>query len=116
MTQSEIKEMAKNMVGDGQSPNKYFVTYSPMIEIATDYTASGDTEVDYECADGFDESDTVIKVFDTSEEARAYYESIDLDVYDGICSVMIEDRMHGMLEEKVLQKIISIDYQMIERN
>lgn len=111
MTQSEIKEMAKNMVGDGQSPNKYFVTYSPTIEVVNDYRSEN---IEYEYAKGFDESDQVIEVFDTYEDAIAYYENIDLDQRDGVCCATIEDRMAGTVRQKILQKVVSIEYSQIE--
>ena len=31
MTQQEIQKMATEIIGDGQSPNKWFVTQSPYI-------------------------------------------------------------------------------------
>jgi len=111
ITNEQAKAMAREMVGDGQSPNKFFVTSSPWYNVTDEY---GDIES--ELLDGFDHVCVDTRVFDTLEEAEDYYESVDLDIYDGIASVLIEDRKTGTIKEKYLEKIVKVDYTMIERD
>ena len=109
MTQKEIKALASEIIGDGNTPNKFFVTSSPYYFETDEY---GD--MDSHVLDGFDPADTDTQVFDTLEEAEAHYDNIDLDIYDGVGSVMIEDRLTGQIKEKAIQKIIRVDYIMTE--
>lgn len=109
MTNEQAKAMAREMVGDGQSPNKFFVTSSPYYNVSDE---SGDLES--ELLDGFDHNYSETRVFDTLEEAENYYDGIDLDIYEGVGSIMIEDRFTGTIKEKSLEKIVRVDYMMRE--
>ena len=109
MTNAQAKAMAREMVGDGQTPNKFFVTTSPYCNVTYDF---GDTQS--ELLDGFDHNSSETKVFDTLEEAENYYEDIELDIYRGIGSVMIEDRKTGVIKEKYLEKIVTVEYMLRE--
>lgn len=110
MTQQEIKELASKIIGDGQLPNKFFVTESPMILVT-----GGFGERDYDYIEGYENSDpTTFGPFDTYEEALAAYDKADLDIYEGIGSVTIEDRLTGQIKEKVLEKIVRTDYSYVE--
>lgn len=110
MTNQEAKALATEIVGDGKTPNKFFVTSSPYYYEVDEY---GDQES--QLLDGFDnDSSSETQAFDTYEEAEAYYDDIELDIYDGVGSVMIEDRLTGTITEKSLEKIIRVEYVMTE--
>jgi len=107
MTQSEIKKLASEMVGDGGTPNKFFVTSSPYIKVYD--------EEDYGYIDELIENCDVNAIetfgpFDTYEEAKEAYLDIELDVDAGIGSVIIEDRECGTVCERFLKKIVRVDY------
>ena len=108
MTQDEIKALASEIVGDGQTPNKFFVTTSPFIKVTNDY------DTDSELLDGFSEEDFETQVFDTFGEAKRYYDEVDLDSYSGIGQVHIEDRQTGTICERYLEKIVTVDYNQKE--
>jgi hypothetical protein len=105
MTQKEIKALASEIVGDGQGPNKFFVTTSPNVIIVDEF---GDQSS--ELLDGYTKDDTFIQVFDTYEEASEYFESVELDIYDGTAQVTMEDRLTGTIKEHYLSKVIRTDY------
>ena len=105
MTQSEIKALASEIIGDGQLPNKFFVTTGPWVTIVDEF---GDQES--ELLDGFYENDTWTQMFDTYEEASKYFESIELDIYDGTAQILLEDRLTGTIKEVSLEKVIKVDY------
>ena len=110
MTQQEVKELASILIGDGLLPNKFFVTESPMILVTNE---SGDK--DYETIEGYEEEPSyTFGPFDTYEEALAAYNDSDLDFHEGVGSVMIEDRLTGTIQEKVLEKVITVEYSYTE--
>lgn len=111
MTNQEVRELATEIVGDGKLPNKFFVTSSPYYHEIDQY---GD--YDSHILDGFEDSQTESKVFDTFEEAEAYYDDIELDIYDGIGQVMIEDRLTGIIKEKSLEKVVRVEYSLVEHD
>lgn len=111
MTNAQVQAMAREMVGDGQSPNKFFVTSSPYYLEVDEF---GDSES--MLLDGFEHGDSEARVFDTLEDAEAYYETIDLDIYEGVGSVMIEDRQTGVIKEKTLEKIVRVEYMLREHD
>ena len=105
MTQAEIKALATEIIGDGQMPNKFFVTSSPWVTIVDEY---GDQES--ELLDGYTADDTWTQVFDTYEEANDHFQKIELDIYDGTAQVLLEDRLTGVIKEMSLQAVIKVDY------
>ena len=105
MTQAEKKLLATQIVGDGQTPNRFFVTTSPYVTVADEF---GDQ--DLEILQGFSDIDIWTEVFDTYEEANKYFGNIELDIYDGITQIMLEDRKTGVIKEVSLQKVVKIDY------
>jgi len=109
MTNVQAQSMAREMVGDGMTPNKFFVTSSPYYTVTYDLG-----EVESELLDGFDHNYSETKVFDTLEDAEAYYDEVDLDIYEGVGSVMIEDRLTGQIKEKSLEKIVRVEYMFRE--
>lgn len=109
MTNQETKQLATEIVGDGKSPNKFFVTSGPYYFEVDEF---GDREA--VLLDGFTDNHVDTTIFDTFEEAEKYYNDIELDIYDGIGQVMIEDRKSGIIKEKALEKIVRVEYSMIE--
>jgi len=112
MTQQEIKKLASEIIGDGQTPNKFFVTVSPHIMVYTN-----DNEIDTRLMDGFDDADAhtiTFGAFDTFEEACEAYDDIDLDPYLGQCQVVIEDRLTGQIKQKCLEEVVRVDYSIRE--
>jgi len=111
MTQTEKKALASEMVGDGQTPNRFFVTTSPHFYVVSE---SGDR--DFELLEGFSNEDSETEVFETYEEAKEYYDNADLDVYSGDSYVMIEDRLTGVISEKYLEKVARVEYSLVEHS
>jgi len=111
MTNQEAQKLARELVGDGQDPNMFFVTSGPYYYEVDEF---GDTESIL--IDGYNHNDTNTKVFDTLEEAEEYYDTVDLDIYEGIGQVMIEDRKTGVIKEKTLEKMVRIEYSFREHD
>lgn len=105
MTQPEIKALASEIIGDGQLPNKFFVTTAPWVTIVDEFGDQG-----FEMLEGFNESDIWTEVFDTYEDANKYFESIELDIYHGTAQILLEDRKTGVIKEVSLEKVIKVDY------
>jgi hypothetical protein len=105
MTQAEKRELASEIIGDGQLPNKFFVTTAPYVTIVDEF---GDQ--DSEMLEGFSDIDVWTEVFDTYEDANKYFESIELDIYDGTAQILLEDRKTGVIKEVGLQKVVKVDY------
>lgn len=95
MNKKEIQDLAMQIVGDGQTPNKFFVSISPYY---MDLSNGG-----YILIEGYEDKDLQIKVFDTLEEADAFYSEQELSNDYGIGIVTIEDRLIGTIKEKTLQ-------------
>ena len=85
------------MVGDGKSPNKYFVTTSPW------YMLKGGE--DMKVIPGFDENNSETVVFDDKDEAMAYYNDMELSFRYGCGQVTVEDRKVGVLCERFLKEV-----------
>ena len=110
MNQQEVKKLASEIIGDGQLPNKFFVTESSNILVTDEF---GDKN--YEVIPGYEEEASyTFGPFDTLEEALAAYDEADLDIYEGIGCITIEDRLTGQIKEKALEKIVRIDYSYVE--
>lgn len=112
MTQVEIKELATQIVGDSQEPNQFFVTESPCILVFDEFG-----ECEYELLDGYEDKDSyMFGPFKTFEEAEDAYNESELDIYSGVGSVTIEDRMTGQIKEKCLEKVVRVDYSYREND
>ena len=107
MIQEQIKQMAREMVGDGGAPNKWFVTYGPYVMVYKD------GERDYELIEGYNENEDVFTYgpFDTYEDAVECYDEQELYARIGIGQVMIEDRQCGVVREKWLTKRMVVEYE-----
>ena len=111
LTEAQIKELAREIIGDGKDPNKFFVTVSPYFTVDND--EHGDPynmELESELLDGYTKEDTETRLFDTFEQANEYYKSIDLDPHEGIGQVIMEDRKTGVIKQKELTKVVRVDY------
>jgi hypothetical protein len=100
MTQVEIKALASEIIGDGQLPNKFFVTEGPYVMVRVD-----EYESDFAKIEGFEDTQsTTYGPFDSYEDALEQYNECELDEGCGIGQVFIEDRLSGQMREKYLEK------------
>lgn len=107
MTQAEVKNLASEIIGDGQSPNMWFVTTGPYVRIQT-----VDYEQDSELISGYSDKDTyTYGPFDNFEDAVDCFDEQELDVNYGIGQVCIEDRQCGTVTEKWLTKKVKVVYE-----
>ena len=102
--QTMTKQLAREVVGDGQTPNLWFVTYGPYVAVKE----GGD----HELIEGYDpEKDTyTYGPFASYEGARRCYDEIELDFDSGIGEAMIEDRECGVVTEKWLSQRVEVTY------
>jgi viroplasmin and RNaseH domain-containing protein len=107
MTQQEIRELARDTIGDRQEPNHFFVTTSPWITVTGAEDAS-------DIIDGYSVEDYETLMFDSYEQAKAYYDNTYPDADCGIGTVLLEDRKTGIIAEKRLEKVVRIDYSYTE--
>jgi hypothetical protein len=100
------KDLATEIIGDGKSPNVWFVTQSPYFMKYKD--GYGESFL----LDGFDASEYSVMFgpFFSYKDACAQYNEIDLEPYDGVGTVTIEDRTIGVVKEKFLEERITVDY------
>ena len=99
------KDLAMNIIGDGKSPNVWFVTQSPYFMKYKDGYGESFLLEDH------DESESeMYGPFFSYKDACAKYDEIDLEPYDGVGTVMIEDRKIGTVKEKFLEERINVDY------
>ena len=117
MTQDQIKEMAREMVGDGGTPNKWFVTAAPYVAVEVDSSIRGEG-MSFELIDGYDNQKDVFTYgpFDTYEEAVECYHEQELYEGIGVGQVMIEDRQCGTVREKWLTKRMVVEYEEEEQD
>ena len=109
--QTLTKQLAREMVGDGQSPNLWFVTYGPYIAVH-----DGDMSYDFELIEGYDaEKDTyTFGPFASYEDALKEYDEIELSFDYGVGQAFIEDRECGTVTEKWLYKKVKVVYEQHE--
>jgi len=100
------KDLASEIIGDGKSPNVWFVTQSPY------YMKYKDGYGESFLLDGFDAADYSVMFgpFFSYKDACAQYDEIELEAYDGVGTVTIEDRKIGVVKEKFLEERITVDY------
>jgi len=100
------KDLASEIIGDGKSPNVWFVTQSPY------YMKYKDGYGESFLLDGFDPADYSVMFgpFFSYKDACAQYDEIELEAYDGVGTVTIEDRVIGVVKEKFLEERITVDY------
>jgi hypothetical protein len=109
MIKKEIQDLAIEIVGDGKTPNKYFVSVSPYY---MDIPNGG-----YVLIEGYDEQkDLLVEMFDTREAAEEFYSQQDLSDEYGIGIVTMEDRLLGTIKEKTLQYYNKPTWTRYEKN
>ena len=105
MTQAEVIKLASEIIGDGQTPNQWFVTKSA-------YIRNSDNEDDQELIEGYSEKDIYTHgPFDTYAEAVDCFDDLEVDHRYGVGQVCIEDRMCGIVTEKWLTKKVTVVYE-----
>ena len=104
-TKRLLNELATDIVGDGKSPNVFFVSTS------TQFLRCKDGECEYFTLEGYD-SDyrETYGPFYSYVSACEKYDELELDPYDGVGSVVIEDRKIGTVKEKFLEERITVDF------
>jgi len=108
----EAKDLAREIVGDGKNNNVWFVTSGPYMLERTDHYES-----DFVLMDGYNESDSeCFGPYFSYEDACAKYDDIELDHYDGIGQVFVEDRLIGVVKEKFIEKTMIVDYSYNEHD
>jgi len=104
-----VKKLATQIIGDGKSPNIWFVTKSPYFMRYKDGYGEAILFEEYEFATPSMLSE-MYGPFYTYQEACDMYDSIELDHYDGVGTVTMEDREIGVVKEKFLEERITVDY------
>lgn len=103
-SQAAIRDMMISYIGDGQSPNMFFVTVSPYVRYK-----DGDWGYNYKLADGAtDEDFTYYGPFMDYATARKEFDEVDL--YGTEASVTLEDRLTGTIAERYLEEVVTIEY------
>lgn len=98
--ETNIIELAKNLVGDGKSPNKYFVT------IAYGWYKPKDNEEMIQVKNSLD---SVTAMFTSRSDAEQFFDnipiyaaSIDNVTGETIGQIIMEDRKIGVIKEKCI--------------
>lgn len=97
------KEMARNMVGDGKRPNKYFVTIAYGY-----YFPIGEDDDMIQAANSL-ESSTFF--FNNKQEAEEFFDSIPMPTNrkeitgKTISQIMIEDRLTGVVKDRFYKEL-----------
>lgn len=97
----DLGELARKMVGDGQDPNKFFVTLS------YGHIYDKSIEDSYEVEGYLQKNPETVLMVDTYEEALEEADSYELDLEeqeDMLTQIMIEDRKVGTVYERSVQK------------
>jgi len=100
------KDLATEIIGDGKSPNVWFVTQSPYFMKYKDGYGESFLLDEYDAA----EYSVMFGPFFSYKDACAQYDEIELEAYDGVGTVTIEDRKIGVVKEKFLEERITVDY------
>lgn len=113
---ADAKTLASQVVGDGGSPNMFFVTTYPDI-----YVIDKDGDGEYKTVDWLVEERKADYThtygpFHSYSEAQRAYDVLELDVHTGVCTVVMEDRHSGTIKEKFLRKVVKVDYHIDEHN
>ena len=106
-TNEKAKAMAKEIVGDGQTPNLWFVTSGPYVAVH-----DGDMSYDFELIEGYDENKDTCTYgpYESYEAALRAYNKIELSFDYGVGQAFIEDRECGTVTEKWLYKRVRTEY------
>jgi len=97
---SKVKKMARDMVGDGKTPNKYFLSISNDYDVLEGSEIYGADEV----LKKFKSQGKMIDVYDSYSTAKAEADSFVLGKKSNgvlVRRVTIEDRISGVVYERV---------------
>jgi len=106
-----LNEQAINEVGDGQLPNKFFVSVSNAVAYK-----NADGEMDFKPINGTKYRSAMIEVFLSEKAAKDAAEAINLDPDHEICSVTVEDRMTGQVYDRHIVEKVEVTYETEEVN
>ena len=101
MENQKVTDMARNMVGDGKLPNKYFVSINNSYLY---YSEESEALEGINDAIQFTEKGGTIAMFDTYQKARDfieanYYLGMETDDFT-VNTIEIEDRLSGQIYEQ----------------
>lgn len=108
---TNIKELAKHMVGDGKKPNRYFVT------IAYGWYRPLGDDADAIQVDRSLESVTVL--FTNKQQAIDFYDNIPMEkslpaiTRETIANVMVEDRLTGVIRDKMYEQTPNNRFELV---
>lgn len=113
---ADAKALASQVIGDGGSPNMFFVSTYPNV-----YVVNEDNEGEFETVDWLveeykDEYAITYGPFHSYSEAQKAYDELELDIHTGVCTVVMEDRRTGTIKEKFLRKVVTVDYHFDEHD
>lgn len=117
MTQQEVKVLACQIIGDGGTPNMFFVTKYPDVYVVDEFGDGNSETVDWLKEEH--RKDNYVHTygpFHSYSEAQNAYDELELDTYTGICTVVMEDRRTGTIKEKFLRKVVTVDYHFGEHD
>jgi len=103
-TELTVKQLATKIVGDGKSPNKYFVTIAYGW-----YKPKESDNVGIEMKQADNSLDSVTVLFTSRADAEQFYDnvpmyaaSIDKVTGETIGQIILEDRKNGTIKEKFI--------------
>ena len=106
MSQSEVKALASKIIGDGESPNQWFVT-----ESVNSLEVNNEGDMDCVPLPGFELKESyTYGPFSSLKVAMMQYNELELSAGYGIGEVCIEDRQIGVVMSKTLEKRIRVEY------
>jgi hypothetical protein len=105
----ESEKLAREIVGDGKTPNKFFVSVSNQILAVVD-PGEGNEYISKEGPDVECKRAMSPVVFDSFEKAKELADEVELDASGDVTSVMIEDRLTGVVYERTLEKHVKVVY------
>lgn len=102
--ETNVKELAKIMVGDGKRPNKWFLTVAYGWYMPVNNGAEDDRDME-QVADSLD---SITMLFNNKEDADTAYDAINLTASkmtgSTIGQVILEDRLTGVVKDKYLEQ------------
>lgn len=113
-TKTEVKALASQVIGDGGSPNMFFVSTYPHVYVVDEFGDGEFQKVDWLEEEYRKDYIHTYGPFHSYSEAQKVYDELELDLYTGICGVCMEDRLTGNIKEKFLRKVVKVDYHFDE--
>lgn len=114
-TKTDVKALASQVIGDGGAPNMFFVTTYPDVYVVDEFGDGNSETVDWLKEEHHKYVHTY-GPFHSYSEAQNAYDELELDIYTGVCTVVMEDRQTGTIKEKFLRKVVKVDYHFAEHD